>query len=295
MSLEEFNFDSLIMTSPEDKSGKPPMPIQQPNPSLVNIGPFSLQKLNIPDGFYTNPASWSKSSTGSGHTEHEDDSYRIEREIRMEYWNSLHDAHNSNNNNNNNLSRQISPSVTQIQVMEQDDPRLLGSSARLPYDNSFPPHGGFDLSYSASNRTTPTAASANAVSSLLSVFFNNHIDLFRSMRMKSYSINCRFNKNIAHKVLTRSYRQLLIHLAPIYLVLFYLTHTLILKTVKPRVRKTLCHDRRMPMSLMVSNLLVTLNLEQLHVRACLITPLVLLFLLPRGEILSRRQPRALCN
>jgi hypothetical protein len=97
MNLEQFNFDSLVISPPEDKMygvTKPPMPSASQN-NLINIGPFTIQKLHIPEGFYTNPTSWSKSSTGSGHTEQDEDSYRIERETRLEYINNLNEFRNS--------------------------------------------------------------------------------------------------------------------------------------------------------------------------------------------------------
>lgn len=43
--------------------------------SFVDVGPFNIQKLNITEGFYTNPATWSRSSSQSDHTEQDEDSF----------------------------------------------------------------------------------------------------------------------------------------------------------------------------------------------------------------------------
>jgi hypothetical protein len=86
MSFPELNFGSLTLGN-DDKDHpmtKPPLqPTNQMNTNYVDVGPFTISKLHIPDGFYTNPTTWSKSSTCSGHTEHEEDSFfRPDRESR---------------------------------------------------------------------------------------------------------------------------------------------------------------------------------------------------------------------
>jgi hypothetical protein len=88
MNLNELNFNSFSLGMEERErfpSTKPPL--QPPSSNLVDIGPFTISKLQIPDGFYTNPTQWSKSSTGSGITEHEEDSFgRPDREPKYEHF-----------------------------------------------------------------------------------------------------------------------------------------------------------------------------------------------------------------
>jgi hypothetical protein len=43
--------------------------------SFVDVGPFNIQKLNISEGFYTNPTTWSGTSSQSGYTEQDEDSF----------------------------------------------------------------------------------------------------------------------------------------------------------------------------------------------------------------------------
>jgi hypothetical protein len=94
MNLNELNFNSFSLGMEERErfpSTKPPL--QPPSSNLVDIGPFTISKLQIPDGFYTNPTQWSKSSTGSGITEHEEDSFgRPDREPKYEHFGLGHEG-----------------------------------------------------------------------------------------------------------------------------------------------------------------------------------------------------------
>lgn len=61
----------------------------------VNVGPYSLSKLVIPEEFSSNQSHWSCSSSQSGSTEAEDDS-RIEREKNRDSIRSYEDPRNFN-------------------------------------------------------------------------------------------------------------------------------------------------------------------------------------------------------